>query len=57
MFSSSSSLLLLELLKGLVFLTFEAGVDFTEAMALVGVLTLAVPLDVALLRDSFLIFW
>jgi hypothetical protein len=56
--SSSSSLLLLEeLLKDLVFLRFEASVDFAEAVALVGVLTLAVPLELALLRDSFLIFW
>jgi hypothetical protein len=56
--SSSSSLLLLEeLLKDLVFLRFEARVDFAEAVALVGVLTLAVPLELALLRDSFLIFW
>ena len=31
--------------------------DFAEAVALVGVLTLAVPLELALLRDSFLIFW
>jgi len=56
--SSSSSLLLLEeLLKDLVFLRFETGVDFAEAVALVGVLTLVVPLEVTLLRDSFLIFW
>jgi hypothetical protein len=55
--SSSSLLLLEELLKDLVFLRFETGVDFAEAVTLVGVLTLAVPLEVALLRDSFLIFW
>jgi hypothetical protein len=56
--SSSSSLLLLEeVLKDLVFLRFEAGVDLAEAVALVGVLTLAEPLLVTLLRDSFLIFW
>jgi hypothetical protein len=55
---SSSSLLLLEVLRDLVFLRFEAGVDFAAAIVLVGVLTLAVPLlEAELLRDSFLIFW
>lgn len=55
--SASSSLLLLdEVLKDLVPLRFEAGVDFAEAVALVGVEVMAAPLLEALLRDSFRIF-
>jgi hypothetical protein len=54
--SSASSLLLLdEVLKDLVLLRFEAGVDFAEAVAL-GVEVMAAPLLEALLRDSFRIF-
>lgn len=52
--SSSSSLLLV---KDWVFLRFEAGVAFAEAVGLVGVEAAAVPLVEAALRDSLLIFW
>jgi hypothetical protein len=49
-------LLLDEVLKDLVPLRFEAGVDFAEAVALVGVEAVTAPLLEALLRDSFRIF-
>jgi hypothetical protein len=56
--SSSSSLLLLEVLRDVVFLRLEAGVDLVEAVALVGVVKPVLPLlEVELLRDSLLIFW
>jgi hypothetical protein len=49
-------LLLEEVLKDLAALRFEAGVDFAEAAALVGVETPGAPLTEELLRDSFRIF-
>jgi len=49
-------LLLDEVLKDLVPLRFEAGVDFAEAVALEGVEAMEAPLLEALLRDSFRIF-
>jgi hypothetical protein len=55
--SASSSLLLLdEVLKDLMPLRFEAGVDFAGAVALEGVEAMEAPLLEALLRDSFRIF-